>query len=202
MIGMLLMSMCAVINDKGEHLFQRHIHHWHNRGTVHAPCMVPSARPWSAMPRALAQLLVGSTSFIHMLTPLVAVLLMLLVVTREGSTRAGWGTLGLQRMGLRSWPLALLTPLGVLSAAFGLVWSTGVARVVMPAGFTVASLSLGFVQTLVFSCVFALSEEIGFRGYLLPRLAQLGTTRSLVLSGLLHALWHLPLILLTPYYHG
>ena len=47
-----------------------------------------------------------------------------------------------------------------------------------------------------------LSEELGFRGYVLPRLMHLGTTRALLLSGLLHGIWHLPLLLLTPYYHN
>jgi membrane protease YdiL (CAAX protease family) len=42
-----------------------------------------------------------------------------------------------------------------------------------------------------------LGEEIGFRGYLLPRLMPLGTPRALLVSGLLHGIWHFPLILLT-----
>jgi membrane protease YdiL (CAAX protease family) len=46
------------------------------------------------------------------------------------------------------------------------------------------------------SCGFALGEEIGFRGYLLPRLMPLGTTRALLLSGFLHGIWHFPLILI------
>ena len=39
---------------------------------------------------------------IAMLTPLTAVLLMLLVVTRDGYTRTGWQTLGLHRLGWRT----------------------------------------------------------------------------------------------------
>ena len=50
--------------------------------------------------------------------------------------------------------------------------------------------------------ILALGEEIGFRGYLLPHLLKLGRTRALLLSGLLHGVWHLPLLLLTPFYHG
>jgi hypothetical protein len=80
----------------------------------------------------LAPLLGGATPIVHMLTPFLAVLLMLLVVTRDGYSRTGWGSLGVQRLGLRSWPFALLTPLLVLSVAFGLVWRTGVAQMVAP----------------------------------------------------------------------
>ena len=49
--------------------------------------------------------------------------------------------------------------------------------------------------------VFSATEEIGWRGYLLPHLATLGKARALLLSGLCHGLWHLPVMLLTPFYH-
>jgi membrane protease YdiL (CAAX protease family) len=50
---------------------------------------------------------------------------------------------------------------------------------------------------------FSLGEELGWRGYLLPRLASsLGNTRGMGLTGLLHGLFHMPLIFLTPFYHG
>jgi uncharacterized protein len=50
----------------------------------------------------------------------------------------------------------------------------------------------------LFTLTFALLEEIGIRGYLLPKLQSLGRTRALALSGLVFATWHMPLILLTP----
>src|SRR6266496_1990634 len=63
----------------------------------------------------------------YMLTPLVAVLIMLLVVTRDGYTRAGWAKLGLHRLGLRGWGYALLVPLFALGGAYGVAWSAGIA---------------------------------------------------------------------------
>jgi uncharacterized protein len=53
------------------------------------------------------------------------------------------------------------------------------------------------IQVVLFTLTFALLEEIGIRGYLLPKLLSLGRTRALALSGLVWATWHMPLILLT-----
>jgi uncharacterized protein len=148
----------------------------------------------------LYPLLGQAVMLLHMYTPTLSVLVMMLVVTRDGYSKAGWATLGLHRLGLRWWLLALVGPLVVLGAVYGLVWSSGVAQAVMPAGITLAVLSLDIITGLGISSGFALGEEIGFRGYLLPRLMHLGTTRALLLSGLLHASWHFPLMLLTPIY--
>jgi CAAX protease family protein len=140
------------------------------------------------------------TGFIHMYTPIVSVLIMMLVVTRDGYSKAGWATLGLHRLGLRWWLLALIGPLAVMSAVYGIVWNTGMAQFVLPEGFTLARLATNVAIGIGISSALGLGEEIGFRGYLLPRLTQLGTTRALLLSGLMHAIWHFPLMLLTPIY--
>ena len=152
----------------------------------------------------LEPLLGGVTMLLHMYTPTFAAVLMLLVVTREGYTKAGWVSLGLHRAGWRSWGFALLAPLVAVGAAYGIVWMAGVAYPTMPDGFTPATLVLELVASFVISSAFALGEEIGFRGYLLPRLVHLGTTRALVLGGLMFAIWHFPLMLLTQVYpiHG
>lgn len=44
--------------------------------------------------------------------------------------------------------------------------------------------------------VLALGEELGWRGFLLPVLAPLGTTASLVVNGIVWGAWHAPLLLL------
>ncbi|MCB0153599.1 MAG: hypothetical protein KDF65_02295, partial [Anaerolineae bacterium] len=68
-----------------------------------------------------------------MFTPLVSLLLMLLVVTRDGYSKAGWASLGLQRAGFRGWGIALFVPLLVLGLAFTMLWSTDLADLVIPA---------------------------------------------------------------------
>jgi uncharacterized protein len=149
----------------------------------------------------LAPFLGDATPIIHMFTPLLAVLLMLLVVTRDGYTKASWSALGLHRAGLRAWGLALLVPFLILGFGYSVVWLTGIASFVVPVGGVPVTLPLLLVVGIVSSSVVGFGEEVGFRGYLLPQLASLGRGRALLLSGLLHAIWHLPILLLTPYYH-
>ena len=139
---------------------------------------------------------------LYMFTPTVAALLMLLVVTREGYSREGWKSLGLHRLGLKVWWIAFGAPLLVSLVASAVVWATPLASFVIP-GIGIGGRLIGFlVQVVLFTLTFVLGEEIGWRGYLLPRLVGVGQTRALVLVGLVWAAWHMPLIFLTPLYHS
>jgi hypothetical protein len=109
----------------------------------------------------LAPLLGNALMIVHTLTPVLAALLMLLVVTRDGYTRGGWRSLGLHRAGLRFWGLALLGPLVLMSAVYGLAWSIGVGHAFMPAGFTLATVPLEFLVQLGIGSAFALCEALG-----------------------------------------
>lgn len=89
-----------------------------------------------------------------------------------------------------------------LAESAALVWATPLASFVVPErgmGTTI----LGFAITVVLAkLTLSLGEELGWRGYLLPRLLGVGRTRALVLVGLIWAAWHVPLIFLTPLYHA
>ena len=136
------------------------------------------------------------------ITPTVAALIMLLVVTRDGYTKEGWKSLGLHRPGLSVWWIAFGATLVITVAALVIVWATPLASFVAPESGIVNTV-LGFlIQAVILACSFALAEEIGMRGYLLPKLLSLGRTRSLALSGLIFATWHTPLIFLTTVYHS
>src|SRR3954470_21294259 len=139
-----------------------------------------------------------------MFTSLAAVLLMLLVITPDGYTRAGWQILGLNHLGLRSWGWAVGGPILAMSITYGIVWSTNLGHpewlslqvLLTPDGASnfLVSFAIGFVACL--------AEEIGWRGYLLPNLLGIGRVRAMLLTGFLHGVWHLPLMLLSPYYHA
>jgi membrane protease YdiL (CAAX protease family) len=144
---------------------------------------------------------------VAMLTPAISVLLMLLVVTPDGRSKAGWASLGLHRLGLRRWAAAVLIPLLVVGSAYGLVWVSGLTDFTVPSDFKDVSLLLLPVFLIWVIAKNALTrilgEELGWRGYLLPRLtAALGARWALPLSGLLWGIWHLPVIFLTPLYHA
>ncbi|QVQ50209.1 CPBP family intramembrane metalloprotease [Spiractinospora alimapuensis] len=68
------------------------------------------------------------------------------------------------------------------------------------AGFPLVGLlvAVGFVAATILPMVLltCLGEEIGWRGYLLPRLLPLGVWPALVVSGVVHAFWHSPQLFL------
>ena len=131
-------------------------------------------------------------------SPLLVVLVMLLVVTREGLTRDGWGRLGMGRLGLRCWPLTIATTAGVCVLATVAVVALGFARLTVP-----EEPWLGDVLALcIAGPILAFAEEIGWRGYLQPRLAFLGERAAMLTVGIVWIGWHLPYILFTPYYHS
>jgi membrane protease YdiL (CAAX protease family) len=58
-------------------------------------------------------------------------------------------------------------------------------------------------QGVLVNCLFALGEELGWRGLLVPRLAETQSfTRTSAISGAIWAVWHWPLILLAGYEGG
>lgn len=148
--------------------------------------------------------LTGAGTAVAMVTPALGTVLMLMVFTREGWTRRGWAALGLHRPGLRFWPIAVAVPLAIVALGVvtvivsgGAQWATSGNAVVSPWLWPLLIL----VQIVVASATVSLTEEVGWRGFLLPRLEALGVRKALLLSGLLHGIWHLPFILLTDLYH-
>jgi membrane protease YdiL (CAAX protease family) len=82
--------------------------------------------------------------------------------------------------------------------------ASGTAMPPMPAPAVV--LPLVFLATLVvtpvMNSVLGFGEELGWRGYLLPKLLPLGKPRAYALLGLVWGLWHLPLVLVGFTYPG
>ncbi len=59
-----------------------------------------------------------------------------------------------------------------------------------------------FVAALFINIIPALGEEIGWRGWLLPKLMRFGPWGAILISGIIWGLWHAPVILLGYNYTG
>ena len=133
---------------------------------------------------------------LNMLTATAGVLLMLLVITPDGYHKAGWAQLGLHRAGFRYWPLALLAPAAVLVASYGAATVVGTVTWQFE-----PDAAINLAINIVIVSFFAFFEEIGWRGYLLPKLSASYPKLAPALVGFLHGMWHLPLMLLTTAYN-
>jgi membrane protease YdiL (CAAX protease family) len=97
---------------------------------------------------------------------------------------------------IRGLLVAIALPAAVASASFAIAAALGVVSL---RGSVIDNPVLVVVNLAVFSVLF-LGEEIGWRGYLLPRLATvMSGRRAAILTGAVHAAFHLPLLLLTTY---
>lgn len=147
---------------------------------------------------------IGEASLpVTMLTPTIAALIMLTLVVPEGGFRKVLSLLGLDRAGLKVWPLAIAGPAAIHLIGLTILSFAGLAVFVAPqitgsVGFAIFKILSG----LVIGTLFALGEEMGWRGYMLPRLLGHGIVPAMLLVGFLHGIWHLPLMLTTDYYHS
>jgi uncharacterized protein len=149
---------------------------------------------------ALAPVIGRPVLFLTMFTPAIAVLLCR--VARIGGADFGLKDLGLTRLGVRYWPLALSLPLLGLLPGYLIVWISGLGQLSLPVDLALPQLVVQLLISLIVGVALgAMGEEVGWRGYLLPRLAQtIGAGRASLITGFLHGCWHLPLIFLTPFY--
>src|SRR5215472_6284896 len=119
--------------------------------------------------------------------------------------------------GTRAVLVATALPLVVGVVAYGLAWSTGLAKFDPPVpSHTLLGMNFGgtalvrFGKRLllmltiagVMSCRSAAGEEIGWRGYMLTRLIAGGIPAPILVSGIVCGLWHTPLILSGEYASG
>ncbi|MEN6554271.1 MAG: CPBP family intramembrane glutamic endopeptidase [Methanobacterium sp.] len=93
--------------------------------------------------------------------------------------------------------LGYIIPVFYCIIAYGIFWSTGLGTFNGPVPDTLVI----FIIIRTFgSIISALGEEIGWRGFLVPQLAKLTTfTKVAVISGIIGAIWHFPLIIFSNY---
>jgi len=139
------------------------------------------------------------------LIPVFSVGIMTFTVFRRGERKAMWAGIGLQRAGWRWWPAAIAAPIVVVAIAYGVAVVFGVAELRSPAGLLpwLSANGIAFGINVLVAVIVIMGEEIGWRGFLLPRLQTALPRRSAaVVTGFIHGLFHLPLILLTTVYEN
>lgn len=112
----------------------------------------------------------------------------------------GWRSIGWRPGRVRYLAIAYLLPIVYAAGAYGLAWLTGGGSFT---GAWPAYLPIFLVVGTLSGVLSALGEEIGWRGYLVPQLASTHSfTTTALLSGLIWAVWHYPVLLFTDYGTG
>ncbi len=139
---------------------------------------------------------------LSVLVPTITVAILTFTMTPKGQRRALWRGIGLGRAGLRLWPAAVVLPIVLCAAAYGAAVVIGAGTLDVDLADATATWITNFlINAVVISSLFIVAEEIGWRGYLLPRFQQLTTKRrAAVATGFAHGCFHLPLILLATTY--
>jgi membrane protease YdiL (CAAX protease family) len=155
-----------------------------------------------ALAIALALPHAGIAPLISIAAPVIAVALTTPFVVPRGQRRAVWAGVGFHPRRGRGLLIAVLGPAAIIAVSFGVAAAFGVVRFPgLGPGFGSGVLNI-IVSTVIAGVIF-LGEEIGWRGYLLFRLAELTSgRRAALLTGAFQAIFHLPLLLLTTTYQS
>ncbi len=158
----------------------------------------------SALCLAAVPVIGEAVLILTMLTPALATVAMLALFAPEpGGVRGALAGLGLTRAGLSGMPLAVLAPAAIILGGVAVMVALGLTEPAsLDAPVPWVRLAVSTSAGLVVTTGLALLEEIGWRGYLLPRFGDVRPVAAMLAVGFVHGLWHLPLILGTGYYHG
>jgi hypothetical protein len=162
---------------------------------------------WSGIPPLIGQYIIAGVMWVPALAT---------VITIKWITHEGFAITNLRVGRLKPYLVsALVVPL-VFFLIYGLTWLLGLGQPdwdlsefsAMMAGMGAdlstmpppsALLLVIFISSLflgpTINGIFAFGEELGWRGYLLPKLMPLGKTRAYLLVGIIWGLWHAPLVL-------
>jgi membrane protease YdiL (CAAX protease family) len=93
-------------------------------------------------------------------------------------------------------------PILLSGGAFGVIVLVGAGdpRGLPMTGSTVVSFATSSAILVLLELIITMGEEIGWRGFMIPRIQLTGKRRAALASGLAHGCFHLPLILIATTY--
>jgi membrane protease YdiL (CAAX protease family) len=131
--------------------------------------------------------------FAMMWCPAIAAVLVSLVIARP------FAAMGWRIPAVRYLVLGIAIPVAYTAITYLLAWRTGAGERNPEFSWNVGGLVFAWFS----GCVFALGEEIGWRGFLTPLLARtLSFTKVAMIVGVIWAVWHFPPILRGDYGSG
>jgi membrane protease YdiL (CAAX protease family) len=151
---------------------------------------------------ALALPHAGITPLASIAAPVLGFAITMTVAVPRGQRRAILAAVGFHPRRGRGLLIAVLGPVLIGALSFGVAAAFGVVRFPgLGTGFVSGLLNI--LVGLVISTFVFLGEEIGWRGYLMFRLAEVTSGRkAAILTGAFHGIFHLPLLLLTTTYQS
>jgi membrane protease YdiL (CAAX protease family) len=156
------------------------------------------------------QLITTSSWAVAMWGPGLAAILVTRFVRKEPLRTLNLNRLGDKRTYLWAWllPFGLAIAAGLLTWAFGLgeldleftaireaMQAAPGGAAVPPAVVVLAQIGIALTFAPLFNTLFALGEELGWRGFLLPQLLPLGQWKAILISGVIWGIWHAPAVL-------
>ena len=171
----------------------------------------------SDMDPTTKQLSIQGLWAIAMWGPGIAAIITTLFVSKLPFSSLRLNTLGPKRYYLWAWflPIVLTLLSGLFTVLFGIAkldLSFTMIRTAMESAASGGEVPVGIVvlsQTLLaitlapfINMLFTMGEELGWRGFLLPRLLPLGQWKAVLWSGLIWGVWHAPVIVQGHNYPG
>lgn len=102
----------------------------------------------------------------------------------------------------------IIIPIAYLGLSYGIYWFIDKSALseqvyTAPLPNVLLSLLLSFILGLLPASLLALGEEIGWRGFLLPKMSEIWNVRTAtIMSGAIWAVWHFPLMIAGIYQAG
>lgn len=149
--------------------------------------------------------------------PGIAAMIATKFVAKQPLSALHLNTLGPKRFYLWAWllPLLIVILAGLLTVLFGIaefdkdfttirsaMANAPGAENIEPWVVVLAQIGIAIFLAPFFNVLFALGEEMGWRGFLLPRLEPLGQWKAILFTGIIWGIWHAPVIVQGQNYPG